>query len=225
MTLNGVVFMLIDEIIDYSDNLYSNYICNECHHPSGGCSGSCYNCLYQIHYPDRTIGLKKAVYDCPKMILHYVCQYLHLYASEVLYAFNTHKDFLSQYEKYHIMSIACGAAPDLMALEYFCNINNINKKISYKGYDINPLWNTIHSYIKKYCRTHNINRSFYEKDVISYFNKYYVPGTNIIIISYLISYLYNTKQISQIDLLFEQLADNVVLRKDKNDRMFIGLRT
>ncbi len=65
MTLNGVVFMLIDEIIDYSDNLYSNYICNECHHPSGGCSGSCYNCLYQIHYPDRTIGLKKAVYDCP----------------------------------------------------------------------------------------------------------------------------------------------------------------
>lgn len=218
--------MLIDELVKSCDEKYTEYSdncgCKECSHPSHECSGSCYDCLYQIHYPGRfdDVPIKK-VYDCQKMLYHYVCQYSHIYSSEILYAFNEHKEFLCEYDKFHLMSIACGACPDLIALETFCHNNNNITSISYRGYDINPLWNPIHSFIKQYCDKNNIKRSFFEKDVITHFKSYYVTGTNIIVISYLLSYLYNTNSADKIDLLFNSIADNVVLRKNKNDKMFI----
>jgi hypothetical protein len=218
--------MLIDKLIELCDENYTEYGdtcgCIKCNHPFGQCSGNCWNCLYQIHYPgrfaDQTI---KKVYDCTKMLYHYVCQYSYIYSSEILYAFSEHKDFLSSYDKFHLMSIACGACPDLIALEEFCRRNDLETPISYRGYDINPLWNPIHAFVRQYCDFHDIKRSFFEKDVITYFKKYYVNGTNIIVISYLLSYLYNTNQTYQIDLLFESIADNVILRKDVGDKMLI----
>lgn len=155
------------------------------------------------------------------MIYHYVCQYTYIYSSEILYALNAHKNFLSDYNRFKIMSIACGACPDLIALETFKSRSNSNSDISYKGYDINPLWSPIHSFIKQHCTQNNIQRSFIEKYVITYFQKYYVSGTNIIVISYLLSYLYNTNQTDQIDLLFENIADSVVIRKNASEKMLI----
>ena len=218
--------MLIDELLKFCDTQYDNYGtlcgCDICNHPSGKCSGECWNCLYQIHFPGRfDVQSVKKTYDCPKMIYHYVCQYTYIYSSEILYAFNAHKDFLSDYKKFKIISIACGACPDLIALEAFRLGNNLDSNISYKGYDINPLWDPIHSFIKQYCTRNDIQRSFMEKDVITHFQKYYVLGTNIIVISYLLSYLYNTNQTDQIDLLFENIAKSVVIRKNSGEKMLI----
>lgn len=218
--------MLIDELLEFCNTQYDNYGalcgCKKCNHPSGECSGECRNCLYQIHYPGRFNGqLIKKTYDCPKMMYQYVCQYTYIYSSEILYAFNAHKDFLSDYKKFKIMSIACGACPDLIALETFKLENNLDSDISYKGYDINPLWSPIHSFIKQYCSQNGIHRSLLERDVITYFQKYYVQGTNIIVISYLLSYLYNTNQTDQIDLLFDNIANNVVMRKNAGEKMLI----
>ncbi len=218
--------MLIDKLITLCDEKYAEYGytcgCIKCNHPSGQCSRNCRDCLYQIHFPGRfTNQTIKNVYDCPKMLYHYVCQYSYIYSSEILYAFNEHKDFLCSYDKFHLMSIACGACPDLIALEEFCRVNDLKTPISYRGYDINPLWSPIHSFVRQYCDTCGIKRSFFEKDVITHFKKYYVNGTNIMVISYLLSYLYNTNQTNQIDLLFNNIADNVVLRKGNGDKMLI----
>lgn len=65
--------MLIDRIIKYSNKqflIYGDKCGNTfCNHPSGKCSGSCYNCLYQIHFPGRFDGQSpKEKYDCPKML-------------------------------------------------------------------------------------------------------------------------------------------------------------
>lgn len=38
---------------------------------------------------------------------------------------------LSEYPYFHILSLGCGGAPDLMAFQYM----NYNKKISYVGLD------------------------------------------------------------------------------------------
>ena len=49
--------MLIDDIVDFCDKKYTTYGdkcgCERCNHPSGHCSGNCYNCLYHIHFPER----------------------------------------------------------------------------------------------------------------------------------------------------------------------------
>ncbi len=209
--------MLIDDLIRFCDQKYKGYgrecSCDPCNHPSEKCSGSCYDCLYQIHYPGRFTGGKKSQYDCQKLIYHYVCEYSYIYASEILYALNAHQDYLKEFKKYHLISIGCGACPDLIALEKFCNKNDLNKQIQYRGYDPNPLWAPIHNRIHKYCDENRIKYRIREKDAITYFSEYYVPEANILIVSYLISYLYNTNQIKEIDRLFGYLVKNVVMRK------------
>lgn len=58
--------MLIHALIDFCDSAYMRYGgncgCGTCNRSGGQCSGSCYNCLYEIHYPVSTS--KKKTYDC-----------------------------------------------------------------------------------------------------------------------------------------------------------------
>ena len=108
--------MLIHEIVKFCDKEYRKsdikHICSDCNHPTE-CSKSCKNCLEQIHYPSKYPQGKKD-YDCENLINFYVCDYTNKYASEMLYLLRKSKR-LQDIEKYHIISIGCGAAPDLMA--------------------------------------------------------------------------------------------------------------
>lgn len=153
--------MLIDDIVDFCDKKYSTYGnrcgCGHCNHPSNNCSGSCYNCLYQIHFPGRfgSAPIKK-LYDCPKMLYHYVCQYSYLYATELLCAYREETDYLKNYPYYHIMSLGCGGCADLMAFEQFYRNIGSSTQISYIGIDVNELWRPINNRTQKYCEKENI---------------------------------------------------------------------
>lgn len=210
--------MLIDEVIVFCDTNYKAYgedgNCTECNHPSGVCSGSCYNCLRDIHYSEASKGkVCKTVYDCERMLYHYVCQYSYVYASEILYALNAHKKFLLSFDKYNLLSIACGGCPDLMALEKFCLNQGLEKEIALKGFDINKKWDKIHSCIKNYCDMHSMKRSFLIKDVFSDFKENYYSGANIYVMSYFISYLYDAKRIQEIHAFFRNIAIGIRLGK------------
>lgn len=115
--------MLIDDIVDFCDKKYTTYGdkcgCERCNHPSGHCSGNCYNCLYHIHFPERAPSNAKTLYDCPKMLYHYVCQYSYLYTTELLCAYEEEYDYLNDYPYFHILSLGCGGCADLMAFEHF----------------------------------------------------------------------------------------------------------
>lgn len=115
--------MLLENTVQFCDRMYSSYrdhcgcdggICNR---PSGICSGNCYNCLYEIHYPSRATQGAKKDYDCVKMLYHYVCQYSYLYSKELLCAFEHEWDFIKGFPYFHILSLGCGGCADLMALE------------------------------------------------------------------------------------------------------------
>ncbi len=217
--------MLIDELVKICDNRYSTNICEcgnmFCSHPSGTCSGDCSRCLYEIHFPGRNGIVEKKTYDCPKMMDKYVCQYLYSYASEILTAFYYEYDFLRDMDNFRLLSIACGACPDLMALEKLCIDNRLDKPIAFRGYDINKNWNLIHSYIKRYCDNVGIQRSFFSKDVLNCFHESTSERANIITISYLISYLYNTNQNDLIISFFEDLTKNVIMKKANGERVLV----
>ncbi len=218
--------MLIDEIIDYCDKEYQAYRyncgCGQCNHPSKKCSGSCYECLYQIHFPNRfnSEPIKK-LYDCPKMIYHYVCQYSHLYATELLCAFQEEVDYLKDFPYYHILSLGCGGCTDLMAFERFYNVFGVTMPISYMGIDCNDLWKQVNSQIREYCKKKNIGYDDKYFDVFNLFQQRNVPDANILVISYLISYLYNTKQISYFDTFVENVVKNIILKKEKGGKFLI----
>lgn len=211
------IVMLIDDIVVFCDKKYTTYGdkcgCGTCNHPSGKCTGGCYNCLYQIHFP-KNETIQKLEYDCPKMLYRYVCQFSTRYASEILYALREKEAFLSAFDNFNIMSIGCGGCADLMAFEQFYNDYGLTQKIDYRGYDINRLWIPIHNRVSKYCDEHGITKKFMAEDAIDYFQKYYNSTTNIIVISYLISYLYNTAHKNDILNFFDLIIENVILRND-----------
>ena len=202
--------MLLDNVVKFCNQMYSSYgdKCGRekegCNHPSGACSGSCYNCLRQVHYPNDQDG--KMLYDCPKMLYHYVCQYSYLYTSELVCAFEYKWDFIERYSYYCVLSLGCGGCADLMALEYLRD-KKATFPIAYMGIDVNNLWNPIHSYINNYCTVNGISYKIVYADIFEFFKQYEVPKINIIVIGYLISYLYNTGQIKNIDLLVDYLLN------------------
>lgn len=221
--------MLLDTIVDFCDKKYSTLSdkCGNgnCTHPTGSCSGSCYNCLHQIHENFYDLQKQKTdqklVYDCPKMMYQYVCQFSYLYASEIEHALIEKKDYLRDYPYYHILSLGCGAGVDLMAFEHFHNKEALNKNISYFGIDSNENWDIIQRKIEKYCDANNIKRKFLCEDAIKYLKSNAVNNANIIVISYMISYLYNNGQIKTIDEFIDFLVENAVLKKKKDQKMLI----
>lgn len=205
--------MLIHEIVEFCNNQFRNsdtdHICQDCTHPTK-CSGNCKNCLEQIHYPTRYPNGKKD-YDCENLINFYVCDYTNKYASEMLYLLRQSKK-LKEIKEYHIISIGCGAAPDLMAFEQYVNETNQSHKISYCGIDVNPLWQNIHDRIKRY-NSEIIKTKFKIKDATKYFNNHQIKDTNVIVLQYVISHFYNTGQISDIKRFFTDLVKNVIDNK------------
>ena len=215
--------MLIHKIVEYCNTEYRNadttHLCRDCNHPSQ-CFGTCKNCLEQIHYPSKYPNGKKD-YDCNNMINFYVCDYTNKYASEMLYLLRK-SEKLKEIDKYHILSIGCGAAPDLMAFEQYVHETDSSKKISYLGYDINELWKPIHEKINEYHCYEIIKTRFQYEDVIKFFDVRTVEKANVLVLQYVISHFYNTGQIKIIRQFFFDLIKNVVKARN-NDEPFIIL--
>lgn len=114
--------MLIEELTNYCNVNYRKNCptenwgcCNvSCTHPTT-CPHNCEQCLEQIHFPFRHPN-GRLDYTCNNVLNFYVCKYFHKYSSEIEYALNTinslpYKNILN------ILSLGCGASPDLAAIE------------------------------------------------------------------------------------------------------------
>ena len=209
--------MLIDEIIRFCDTSYTaadtRHICSDCQHVK--CPGSCKLCLEEIHFPSKYPQGKKD-YDCQNLINFYVCDYQYKYASEIWYLLRL-SQAIQALKAYNVLSIGCGACPDLVALESFLTEKgNSDGEISYLGIDVNKRWKPIHQVIENYQSPYIKKVHFCYDDAITYFNAHSVKNANILILQYVISHLYNTNQIQQLDDLYENLIKNIVLHRNQN---------
>lgn len=198
--------MLFDEINEFSLNMLSHYGDNcgrrRCNHPSGECSGCCQICLDQVHWgPTRS---ERVDYDCPKLIYRYVNDFLERYEDNILTLLSDID--LRRYPCFNVLSIGCGAAPDLMALEHVRK----RKPVFYKGYDRNPLWEDIHNCIEEYANASSwLDADLYQEDIFEVFDEGMPKDEeyNVVVIQYLISHLYNTDQIDDINLLYQGIIN------------------
>ncbi|MFA6809017.1 MAG: hypothetical protein WCR27_08495, partial [Eubacteriales bacterium] len=58
-------------------------------------------------------------------------------------------------------------------------------------------------------------------DVIKYFQNYYVSGINLLFLQYIISYFYNTNQIKEVDIFFDDLVDSIVTKRNEGEHFAI----
>lgn len=209
--------MLIDHIVDYCHMEYTSSKCHHCNHIDG-CPGNglCKTCLEEVHYLGRYANGRKD-YNCNRIINFYVCDYAFKYTSEMLYLLRK-SEALKQINGYHIMSIGCGACPDLMAFERYCFENGKENSIQYYGIDVNERWKPIHDVISAYSRDNNYIRKtkFEYADAVTDFSNRKVKQANVIVLQYLISHFYNTNQIDAVETFFDVLVQNVVVHKQEN---------
>ena len=198
---------LLEQMIEYCDQMYSEYQCDEC--TGHACSHSCKECLDDIHFHRNRIRSK---YDCEKLLYYYVCRYSYKYCSEIIYALNMIDP--SKFPYFKILSLGCGGAADLMAFDY-CSEND--EEIYYHGVDINTYWDNIHSKISEIYPHASFKTGFDIKtDIPSLSSKRF----NVIIIEYLISYLYSQDSTVVIDL-FDDLIEQVISNKPQTSPMLI----
>lgn len=204
--------MLKDELLEKCRRAYEESPhgdCPDCNNEEC-CQHDCDRCLDQVHWFDPAGGnCGRSDYDCPWLLLRYVERYTEKYSAQIASALQ-HVD-LSRYPMYNIFSIGCGAAPDLMAFEELDD----GKSIFYKGYDKNLLWEGIHNAIEEYTQdTPGITSKFVRKDIFDVFaeGKPRHQNYNVLVIQYLLSHLYNTRQDGLIDELFDAIIENVLPR-------------
>ena len=197
---------LMQLLSDYCDAYFKK--CGDCDknctHPSGKCSGSCADCLKEIQY-HRTDG--RTEYDCKNMLRYYTCHTIWKRCSEMMYALETID--LERYPKFNILSIGCGAAPDLMAFNEAVD----NKKISYHGIDIANKWKDIHNFIIQ--RAHNTDINFERRDIYEMLDESSAATSpyNVLILQYMIAGHIYSDRAEKIDYLFDEIIDKLIAKK------------
>lgn len=206
--------MLIDTLVSFCDEEYQNSECFPCTAKTicgSECGDHCKQCLDDIHYHHHIF---RDEYDCARLLDYYVCRYSHKYCSEMVYALQQLD--LSRYPYFHILSLGCGGAPDLMAFEYM----NYEQPILYYGVDKNKFWKKIHNFIEGEFSRRKAN-FFRNIDVLTYFRDRELHDCNVIIIQYLISFFYDMIGPNGLRRWFSQLAENIVRNKPRNSPLLI----
>lgn len=206
--------MLIDELVSFCDEEYQNSDCFPCTAKTiceGICGEHCKECLDDIHFHEHQY---RDEYDCERLLDYYVCRYSYKYCSEMIYALR--QIDLSQYPYFHILSLGCGGAPDLMAFEYM----GYQQKISYYGVDKNRYWKKIHDFIEE---NFDGGRTKFAQDinVLTYFDENKIKRCNVIVIQYLISFFFDSVGSAGLRSWFSQLAESIVSNKPQNSPLLI----
>lgn len=206
--------MLIEDLVEFCDEEYQNEECVNCtaaHLCNVMCGKDCKECLDDIHFHHNDI---RNEYNCEKLLDYYVCRYTYKYCSEIIYALDA-LDF-STYPYFHILSLGCGGAPDLMAFDYM----KYGQEISYVGCDNNVYWGKIHGFIQNHYH-HGVAQFYRNVDVLTYFENHILEDTNVIIIQYLISFFYKEIGEKGVRKWFAQLARNIVKYKSNDSPILI----
>lgn len=213
--------MLKDYLLDWCDREYDDSCAGRCGAQcdnAENCEHDCNVCLDQVHWFQERKGRRD--YDCPLLLMQYVLRFTGKYSAQIRSALE-HVD-LARYPEYNIFSIGCGGAPDLMAFEEIAG----EKRICYKGYDRNPLWEEIHGQIEQYAKnTSNLRARLRQKDIFDVLSSGRPQHRryNIVIIQYLLSHLYNTGQSGRIQKLFDYIIEDLLADRHKNRPFLIIL--
>ena len=106
-----------------------------CSHPNGrypsGRTSLCQSkCLNEIYQHD-TNPSGRLLYNCNKLVHHYLYRQLDKQASEMLVALREINDIISSFSEFNVISLGCGPCTELVALDYYNQENGYNKNINY----------------------------------------------------------------------------------------------
>lgn len=178
------------------------------------CLNSCNICLQEIHFGNlRT-------YDCQNMIHCYTCSYIYKYASEIGHLFN-----LLQYNSFthfNILSLGCGPAPDLFAINQFLIQQDRELPITYLGVDNNHLWDSTQGTIEEIFPDYSIDFDLHDVfDFLDSLNNLPTIEYNVVVLQYILNEL-NSHSPERIQEFIDKLVDFIVNRLPDNSTIILN---
>ena len=182
--MNQSVEEIAKELWDFCDKQFCTC---ECKSKYGKNVNNCYQSFfYKYPIKQKCCGSHVGSEYCENIVGHYFCRYYTRYASEVYYAFETQSQQLKNFEKFDIISIGCGASPELLGFLNFYQQNKLSQHITYTGIDLNKNWLPINDHFKKIVQEDfiDINHIYHRIEDMSD-----VLSCNVLLLNYSISHM------------------------------------
>ena len=116
----------------------------------------------------------------------------------------------ARYSEFNILSLGCGASPDLMAFEEIAE----DKFICYNGIDVNMQWSNLQEAIVEYASSmKNLNVTYEQRNVFSPINGKTTEIYNVVVLQFLISSILSAGgRSSQIHSLYKIIVEKPLKR-------------
>lgn len=142
---------MIQALTSYCDERFivSDERCDNC---INQCQGGCEQCLDAIHFSrvDRP-------YNCSNIVYFYTNKYCYKYSSEIDILMSKLKS-LKHYDSFDVLSIGCGPCTELVGVHRCMNRSGYNKPLTYVAFEMNKIWEPVHSFYKQYFSNDGPNR-------------------------------------------------------------------
>lgn len=207
--------MLMDDLISYCERSYNlNKTYTKCDDCIQSCSGNCEDCLEDIHFGnDRR-------YNCNNMLNFYVCKYSYKYASEIGNIFFA-EDLIDEMESINIVSLGCGPCTDLMGVMGYLNMQDIDCRINYLGFDLNEKWKPINDYLSNNYKNGSFDICY--QDIFEHFkNGGTIPCINILFLQYFLSDMKKYNDDDSMEEFIDKLIDNCICKMSPGSLIIIN---
>lgn len=174
---------------------------------------SCTDCLSDMFNNEEHAN---RVYKCIPITFSYVIRYTNRYASEIYTVLRCKlvSNTFQNIKKLNVLSIGCGPATELVALEKFSR--EINKKIRYFGFDPNSIWESAQNTLQTCLVNTNCDADFYSSEFQD--NNEILPKIDILILNYIVSDIYKHNRDG-----VEKFLENItkIIKKMKKNSIII----
>jgi len=185
---NGGTHPMIDLLSRCNTNLATLGCCH------GQTPCDCYQCLRGGFYPGMPDN-----YDCRKKLSYYVLNYGPSYASEIYHYLRSSQilEYFVPQGVVNILSLGCGFAPDLVAIDKYVQDHDLQLQVNYTGVDGSDFWTP-----SRYTTT---TSEFHVGDVTQYMR---LRDFDLIFVVKLFSTLYHNNQYDPFIRLMQEKVQN-----------------
>jgi len=195
---------IIQQYISQCKNLYKpcpqtdNGICNN--DPLCECRcfiySDCKTCLSNIFF---NYEHRLRTYKCLPITYSYVERYTNIFASEIYRILFQYDDIWNNISNKNIVSIGCGPATELIAIEKIMRDKAVQPTCQYMGFDPNNIWSSVWNILTNIFQSHNIQLSFIDS-MLSIDNPV-LKNTKLLILNHVVSDVFKHAQNPKVDII------------------------
>lgn len=173
-----------------------------------GQQSNCYPCIQRVHdYHNRMVH-----YNCDKMVLYYVLKHCYRFGSEIFYALQKLKKYLSNWDDIYITSIGCGPCTELFgALSLWHSMGKQDDLFHYRGFDTDKIWRPLMTQVSSYFAMADI---VVENQSAFTYYKESEERMDVIVLNYMLSDMMKFNM-GQYDKFLENLISLIKQKKTK----------